>query len=123
MLAQRVSDWTREWKHQGWIEGMEQGIERGIEQGIEQGIERGIEQGIEQGIKEGIKEGFNQGLDLEKTLLVQLIERRFGQTVSIAAKDIIQPITRPDTLNLIGCLIIDCQDGTDFLDKTMEIAV
>ncbi len=27
MLAQRVSEWTSEWKKQGWIEGMEKGIE------------------------------------------------------------------------------------------------
>jgi hypothetical protein len=27
MLAQRVSEWTHEWKQQGWIEGMEKGME------------------------------------------------------------------------------------------------
>lgn len=27
MLAQRVSEWTSEWKQQGWVEGMEKGIE------------------------------------------------------------------------------------------------
>ena len=107
MLAQRVSEWTSQWKKQGWIEGMEKGIEKGVIKGMEKGIKKGIE--------EGHKKGLEQALDIEKALLVQQIEHRFGTAVSKTAKDIIQPISQPETLHQIGCLIIDCQDETNFL--------
>jgi predicted transposase/invertase (TIGR01784 family) len=69
----------------------------------------------QQGWIEGMEKGLKKGLESEKTLLVQLIERRFGYAVSIIARDILHPITNTDTIKQIGCLIIDCQDSEDFL--------
>ncbi|MFO8155249.1 MAG: Rpn family recombination-promoting nuclease/putative transposase [Thiohalospira sp.] len=57
MLEERVKEWTLDWKQQG----------------IQEGIREGIEQGIEQGRQEG-----------EATLLLRLIERKFGAEAAAA---------------------------------------
>ncbi len=51
MLAERVKEWTKDWKQQG----------------IEEGRRVGIEEGREKGRKEG-----------EAAVLLRLIERKFG---------------------------------------------
>jgi hypothetical protein len=55
MLAERVKEWTRDWKQQG--------------------IEEGRRVGIEEGRKEGRQEGRQEG---EAAVLLRQIERKFG---------------------------------------------
>ena len=63
MLSERVKDWTKGWREEGFKAGVEEGIEKGIEQGIEQGLSQGIEQGLSQG---------------EALLLIKQLTKRFG---------------------------------------------
>ena len=37
MLAERVVEWTKEWKEQGLVEGKEQGLAQGKKQGRQEG--------------------------------------------------------------------------------------
>ncbi|WP_313053334.1 Rpn family recombination-promoting nuclease/putative transposase [Pseudomonas lopnurensis] len=55
MLAERVKDWTRDWR--------------------EQGIEEGRKKGLEEGRKEGREKGREEG---ERAMLIRLLSRRFG---------------------------------------------
>ena len=55
MLAERVKEWTMDWKQQG--------------------IEEGRRVGIEEGLKEGREEGRKEG---EAAVLLRQIERKFG---------------------------------------------
>jgi hypothetical protein len=47
----------------------------GIEQGLRLGVQQGVQQGIQQGVQQGIQQGIQQG---EATLLIRLLQRRFG---------------------------------------------
>ena len=63
MLANRVVEWTEQWKQEG------------LEQGLQQGLQQGRQEGLQQGRQEGIVEGRQEG---EIALLLRLVEHRFG---------------------------------------------
>ena len=69
----------------------------------------------------GLEQGLEQGLKKEKNLLARQIARRFGLSVSLVAREIIDPITNADILEEIGDQIIDCDNGAGFLQKLSEI--
>ncbi len=71
MLAERVQDWTRDWKQQG----IEEGRAIGIEEGREEGRKEGREEGREEGRKEGQEAGRLEG---ERLLIIKQLTRRFG---------------------------------------------
>ncbi|HEX3556019.1 MAG TPA: Rpn family recombination-promoting nuclease/putative transposase [Thermoanaerobaculia bacterium] len=68
MLAERVKDWTREWKQEGFEKGFGEGLEKGFGEGLEKGLEKGIEKGLEKG----------------HAALLRELEKRFGPLSEVA---------------------------------------
>jgi predicted transposase/invertase (TIGR01784 family) len=64
MLAERVVEWTRQWKEEGLREGREEGIQQGRQEGIQQGRQEGIQEGRQEGIQQGIRQGLLEGIAL-----------------------------------------------------------
>lgn len=58
--------------------GLAQGREIGLEQGREIGLEQGREIGLEQGRELGFGEGLRRGLAVQRKLLIDILELRFG---------------------------------------------
>ena len=75
----------------------------------------------QQGWIEGMEKGMEKGMESEKTLLIRLIQRRFGQATSTTAQTILKSIATTDTLEQIGDWIIDCNDGEALLNKLKEL--
>jgi predicted transposase YdaD len=63
MLAARAEKWTQEW----WQSGRQEGIEAGRQAGLQAGLQEGRQAGLQEGRQAG-----------EATLLLRLLERRFG---------------------------------------------
>ncbi|MEW6753029.1 MAG: Rpn family recombination-promoting nuclease/putative transposase [Candidatus Latescibacterota bacterium] len=68
MLAERVIEWTREWKEQGLAEGRQEGRQEGLAEGLAEGRQEGLAEGLAEGRQEG-----------EAAVLTRLMELRFGQ--------------------------------------------
>jgi predicted transposase/invertase (TIGR01784 family) len=71
MLAERVKEWTEQWKR----EGLEQGWKEGLEKGLQEGLEKGMGQGLEKGLAEGRTAGRREG---EAAVLLRQLARKFG---------------------------------------------
>ena len=91
MLAERVKQWTEEWKQQGLQEGRMQGHLQGLQEGRMQGLQEGRMQGLQEGRMEGRMEGHLQGLqegrmegriegriEGQRLLLKRLLQLKFG---------------------------------------------
>ncbi len=75
MLAERVVEWTEEWKRQGLEQGRQEGIQVGRQEGIQVGRQEGVQLGRQEGRQEGVQLGRQEG---EVALLLRILERRFG---------------------------------------------
>ena len=93
MLAERVKEWTEEWLRQG------------REQGREQGLELGLERGIERGRAE------------ERALLCRMAERKFDLETAERLSGMLDRLSSPERLAMIGEWIIDCGTGAELLDR------
>jgi hypothetical protein len=92
MLAERVMEWTQQWK----------------------------EEGLEQGRQEGLEQGRQEGLAAERALLLRLVRRRFGEACAQALAPLLEGQSDPDTLAEIGEWIITCDTGEAFLARVRE---
>ncbi len=45
MLAERVKEWTREWKQEGLQEGRKEGLQKGRQKGLQEGRQKGLQEG------------------------------------------------------------------------------
>ena len=59
MLAERIEQWTRQWKREG------------LEAGRQEGWQVGRQEGLQEGRQEGLQEG-------QRTLITRQLTRRFG---------------------------------------------
>lgn len=59
MLAERVTEWTEEWKQLGRVEGLAEGRTEGLVKGRTEGLAEGLQAG-------------------EAALIIRLLELRFG---------------------------------------------
>jgi len=75
MLAERVIEWTEEWKQQGLEAGWQKGLQEGRQAGLQEGLQEGRQAGLQEGLQEGLQKGQQEG---EAALLSRLLERRFG---------------------------------------------
>lgn len=82
MLAERVMDWTQQWKQEGLEEGRREGLQEGLQEGRQEGLQEGRREGLQEGRREGLQKGLQEGREdtLEKArgVLVRDLERRFG---------------------------------------------
>ena len=72
MLAERVKEWTEEWKALGIQEGMQKGIQEGMQKGIQEGIQKGLQKGMQEGMQLGL-------LEEAREMVIDAIEARFGE--------------------------------------------
>ena len=114
MLAERVKEWTEEWRQEGLKRGLEEGREQGREQGLEQGLEQGREQGLEQGLEQGRAE--------ERALLCRMTARKFDAQTAEGLSGLLDGLTDPDRLTEVGDWIIECDTGTDLLERARHVA-
>jgi hypothetical protein len=91
MLAERVIEWTEQWKQEG------------LEQGLRQGLEQGRAQGLEQGLAD------------ERRLLVRLARRRFDTACADQLAALLEAVDDPERLAEIGEWIIDSADSETLL--------
>ena len=61
MLAETVTQWTRDWKHEGWQKGLQEGREEGLQEGRQEGLQEGRREGRQEGRQEGLQEGRREG--------------------------------------------------------------
>ena len=83
MLAERVLEWTEEWKRQGLEEGRQKGLQEGLQEGRQKGLQEGRQKGLQEGRQKGLQEGRQKGLqegrqEGESSLLQRLLTRKFG---------------------------------------------
>ncbi|MGF1615665.1 MAG: transposase, partial [Gammaproteobacteria bacterium] len=71
VLAERVKEWTEQWKQAG----LEQGRQEGREEGRQEGRQEGRLEGFQEGRQEGVEQGTRRG---ELALLKRLLVHRFG---------------------------------------------
>ncbi len=76
MLATRVEEWKQQWRREGHSEGRREGHSEGRREGHSEGHSEGRREGEAAGLLKGRVEGRAEG---EATLLLRLLERRFGQ--------------------------------------------
>ena len=100
-------------RQQGVAQGREQGVAQGREQGIEQGREQGREQGIEQGREQGIEQG-------QVAVLVQLVERKFGQGTAEEVRRLIVGRPGRDRIAWVAAAILERDTPEEFLARVRE---
>ena len=90
MLAERVRDWTQQWKEQGWQEGRQEGLQKGRQ--------------------EGLQKGRQEGLHSERRALLRLIRRRFGESAAVQSTPVLERIDQPPILEELFEQLLDCPD-------------
>ena len=89
MLAERVVEWTQQWK----------------------------EEGFQQGWQEGFQQGWQEILAAERALLLRLVRKRFGEACAQALAPLLEAQSDPEALEEIGEWIITCDTGEAFLAR------
>ena len=93
MLAERVKEWTAPW----------------------------VAEGREQGLKEGIEHGIEQGLAEERTLLCRLAARKFTTETAPRLSAVLEHLSDPEHLALVGDWIIECQTEGELLSQIEDV--
>ena len=62
MLAETVTQWTQNWKHEGWQKGLREGRKEGLQKGLQEGLQEGLAKGEQKGLQEGLHRGKHEGL-------------------------------------------------------------
>ena len=62
MLAETVTQWTQNWKHEGW----QKGLREGRKEGLQEGIHRGKHEGLQEGLQKAATAMFEHGLSVSK---------------------------------------------------------
>ena len=107
MLAERVIEWTQEWKEEGLREGRREGLQEGRQEGLQQGRQ----------------EGLQQGLAAERTLLMRQARRRFGEACAEALAPLLETCEETEALAEVGEWLITCDSGEALLARVrMRIA-
>jgi len=105
MLAERVIEWTQEWK------------EEGLREGRREGLQQGRQEGLQQGRQEGLQLGLQQGLIAERALLVRQARRRFGEVCAATLAPLLEIYQEPEALAEVGEWIIICNSGEALLTR------
>lgn len=106
MLAERVFEWTQQWKEEGWAAGLEEGRKAGMEEGRKVGLEIGR--------AEGRAEAVSQALVHERTLLMRLAHKRFSVPTVQRLEAVLERISSPERLDEIAEAIVDCATEEEF---------
>ena len=70
MLAETVTQWTQNWKHEGWQKGLREGRKEGLQEGLQKGLQEGLHRGKHEGLQEGLQKAatamFENGFSVSK---------------------------------------------------------
>ena len=82
-----------------------------------QGQAEGIREGRAEGIQEGRAEGVREGLARKRELLRQMAAMRFGADTAERLSALLDAIPDPDRLAEVGKWIVQCDSGSELLDR------
>lgn len=110
--ANIVEMWRQLAVQEGVIEGLKQGLVQGIVEGLEKGRKEGLDEGRKEGLHEGRKEGLHEGrqqerqvsLARERTLLLRLLEQRFGD-LDIAIEECVEEASAEQVENWLDHVV------------------
>jgi predicted transposase YdaD len=95
MLAERVIEWTQQWK--------------------EEGLQAGLQAGREEGLQAGREEGLQVGLAAERALLLRQARTRFGEACATALAPLLASFEDTAVLADIGEWIITSESAAALL--------
>ena len=110
MLAETL----REWDETKIAEGRREGRREGQREGMRAGRQEGRLAGRQEGRREGRLAGRQEG---QREVLCSLAGRRFGAATGAELEAILAGVEDASELARIGALIIDCDNGPDFLAR------
>ena len=105
MLAQRVQQWKQEWRTEGLEEGRAEGRTEGRTEGLAEGLEKGLEKGLQN----------------ERSMLLRMVDLRFGAETVTVLMPLLDRVTDPEQLTQVGEWIILCATGEELLEHTRTL--
>ena len=111
MLADRVVEWTQQWKEEGLQEGRREGFQQGFNKASSK---------VSSKASNKLQQGLQQALEAEKSLLVRLARKRFGEECAQSLTDLLAAYTDTAALADIGEWIITADNGEAFLAHVLE---
>jgi len=78
MLAERVVEWTEQWKQEGLQKGLEEGRQKGLQEGLQEGRQKGLQEGRQKGLQEGQQKAHQEEIENVRGVFLQGLEERFG---------------------------------------------
>ena len=81
-----------------------------------------VKEWTEEWLQEGIERGLEKGRAEERALLCRMTARKFDAETAEALSGLLDGVTAPDRLNEVGDWLIECDTGTDLLERAGDVA-
>ncbi len=117
VLAQRFGPAGRELERR--LRSEEGGVSTLIERARKWGEERD-QLWLRKGIEKGIEKGREEGLERDRRLMRRLVGRRFGPATAEQVLPVLEGISDPEGIALVGDAVIECATAEEFLLRVRD---